>query len=355
MRTAWLNAIALGAVALSIALVVIKNVSGDASTQLINVSYDPTRELFQDLNRQFIEQYFKETGKKLTIQQSHGGSSRQARAVIDGAPADVVTLALSSDVDALRKRGLITENWAQRLPNNSQPFSSTIVFVVRKGNPRGIKDWPDLIRPGVFVITPNPKTSGNGKLSVLAAWGSVLSRGGTTAQAQQYLTQLYEHVPVLDTGARDATNTFTQEKVGDVHLTWENEALLEAQEYKGEVEIVYPPVSLRAEPSVAWVDANVTRRKTEAYAKAYLEFLYTDQAQEIIAQHGYRPINLEILKKHTDRLPAIDLFPITILAKDWADAQQKFFADNGIFDAIRSSNNAVSSGSSAATLKGGMR
>jgi sulfate transport system substrate-binding protein len=353
MRTAWLNALALGAVALSIGLVVIKNVSGDTSTQLVNVSYDPTRELFQDINRRFVEKYFQETGKKLTIQQSHGGSSRQARAVIDGAPADVVTLALSSDVDTLRKRGLIAENWAQRLPNNSQPFSSTIVFVVRKGNPKAIKDWPDLIRPGVFVITPNPRTSGNGKLSVLAAWGAVLYRGGTEAQAQQYLTQLYQHVPVLDTGARDATNTFTQEKVGDVHLTWENEALLEAAEYKGEVEIVYPPVSILAEPSVAWVDVNVTRRKTEAYAKAYLEFLYTDQAQEAIAQHGYRPISPQILKKHADRLPAIDLFPITILAKDWDDAQQKFFADNGIFDLIRSSNDAVSSGTSAAApLKG---
>ena len=334
MRTSWLNAMALAAVAIAIALVVARNVAGEASTQLLNVSYDPTRELFQDINQQFVARYFQESGKKLTIQQSHGGSSRQARAVIDGAPADVVTLALSSDVDALRKRGLIAADWATRLPNHSQPFTSTIVFVVRKGNPRAIKDWPDLIRAGVSVITPNPKTSGNGKLSVLAAWGSVISRGGTEAQALEYLKQLYQHVPVLDSGARDATNTFTQEKIGDVHLTWENEALLEAQEYRGEVEIVYPPVSIRAEPSVAWVDLNVARRKTEAYAKAYLEFLYTDQAQETIAQHGYRPINPEILKRHADRLPQIDLFAVTILAKDWDDAQQKFFADNGIFDVI---------------------
>jgi sulfate/thiosulfate-binding protein len=337
MRTAWLNAFALAAVAIAIALVVIKNVSGDTSTQLLNVSYDPTRELFQDLNRQFVDQYFKDTGKRLTIKQSHGGSSRQARAVIDGSPADVVTLALSSDVDALRKRGLIAADWAKRLPNNSQPYTSTIVFVVRKGNPRGIKDWPDLIRPGVSVVTPNPKTSGNGKLSVLAAWGSVIYRGGTDAQALEYLKQLYQHVPVLDTGARDATNTFTQEKIGDVHLTWENEALLENEEYKGELEIVYPPVSIRAEPSVAWVDANVARRKTESYAKAYLEFLYTDQAQETIARHGYRPANPEILEKYPDRLPQIDLFPVTIVAKDWEDAQQKFFADNGIFDVIHPS------------------
>jgi sulfate/thiosulfate-binding protein len=334
MRTAWLNTIAVAAVVIALALVVIKNIEGDTSNELLNVSYDPTRELFQDLNKQFVAQYAKQTGRKLTIKQSHGGSSKQAQAVIEGLQADVVTLALSSDVEALRKRGLIADGWAQRLPNNSEPYTSTIVFVVRKGNPRGIKDWPDLVRPGVSVITPNPKTSGNGKLSVLAAWGSIIYRGGTEAQAQQYLTQLYQHVPVLDTGARDATNTFTQEKLGDVHLTWENEAILEAQEYRGEVEIVYPPVSIRAEPSVAWVDANVVRRKSESAAKAYLEFLYTNQAQETIAQHGYRPINPEVLKRHAAQLPQIDLFPLTIVAKDWEDAQQKFFADNGIFDAV---------------------
>lgn len=334
MRTLWLNALALTAVVTAVTLVVVKNIEGDTSNQLLNVSYDPTRELFQDLNRLFIAQYAKQTGKNLTIQQSHGGSSRQAQAVIDGLPADVVTFALRSDVEALHKRGLIADGWAQRLPDNSEPYTSTIVFVVRKGNPRNIKDWPDLIRPGVSVITPNPKTSGNGKLSVLAAWGSVIYRGGTETQALQYLKQLYQHVPVLDTGARDATNTFTQEKIGDVHLTWENEALLETEEYRGDVEIVYPPLSIRAEPSVAWVDANVSRRKTEAYAKAYLEFLYTDQAQEIIAQHGYRPIDSEVLKRYASRLPPIDLFPVTILAKDWDDAQQKFFAEAGIFDAI---------------------
>jgi sulfate/thiosulfate-binding protein len=334
MRTFWLNAFALAAVVIAVTLVVVRNIEGDTSNQLLNVSYDPTRELFQDLNRQFIAQYAKQIGKKLNIQQSHGGSSRQAQAVLDGLPADVVTLALRSDVETLHKRGLIADGWDQRLPGNSEPYTSTIVFVVRKGNPRNIKDWPDLIRPGVSVITPNPKTSGNGKLSVLAAWGSVIYRGGSDAQALQYLKQLYEHVPVLDTGARDATNTFTQEKLGDVHLTWENEALLETEEYRGDLEIIYPPVSIRAEPSVAWVDANVARRKTAAYAKAYLEFLFTDQAQETIAQHGYRPINVEILKKHADRLPQIDLFPVTILAKDWDGVQERFFADNGIFDAI---------------------
>src|ERR1700722_4759608 len=334
MRTFWLNAFAVTAVVIAVTLVVVKNIQGDTSNQLLNVSYDPTRELFQDLNRQFIAQYAQQTGRKLTIQQSHGGSSRQAQAVIDGLAADVVTLALRSDVEVLRRRGLIADGWSQRLPDDSEPYTSTIVFVVRKGNPRNIKDWPDLVGPGVSVITPNPKTSGNGKLSVLAAWGSILYRGGTEAQALQYLKELYQHVPILDVGARDATNTFTQEKLGDVHLTWENEALLETEEYRGDLEIVYPPVSIRAEPSVAWVDANVARRKTEAYAKAYLEFLFTDQAQETIAEHGYRPINLEILKKHANRLPQIDLFPVTILAKNWDDAQQKFFADSGIFDSI---------------------
>jgi sulfate transport system substrate-binding protein len=231
---------------------------------------------------------------------------------------------------------LIADGWAQRLPDNSEPYTSTIVFVVRKGNPRNIKDWPDLVRPGVSVITPNPKTSGNGKLSVLAAWGSIIYRGGNETQALQYLKELYQHVPVLDTGARDATNTFTQEKLGDVHLTWENEALLETEEYRGDLEIVYLPVSIRAEPSVAWVDANVARRKTEAYARAYLEFLFSDQAQETIARHGYRPINSQILKEHANRLPPIDLFPITVVAKNWDDAQQKFFAEAGIFAAIHS-------------------
>jgi sulfate transport system substrate-binding protein len=338
MRTAWLNAGALAAVTLAVVLVAAKNVSGNASSELVNVSYDPTRELFQDLNPHFVEQYFKETGKRLTITQSHGGSTRQAQSVIDGAPADVVTLALPSDVDALRKRGLVAADWDQRLPNSSQPYISTIVFVVRKGNPRGIKDWPDLIHRDVSIITPNPRTSGNGKLSLLAAWGSVIDRGGNDEKALDYLKQLYRHVAVLDTAARDATNTFTQEKVGDVQLTWENEALLEAAEYKGDVEIVYPPVSIRAEPSVAWVDANVASHKMQAYAKAYLEYLYTDQAQEIIARHGYRPINPDVLKNHAAQFPLLELFPVTLFAKNWEEAQQRFFAEGGIYDSIRSPN-----------------
>src|SRR5580658_3047721 len=204
MRTAWLNAFALAAVAIAITLVVITNLAGYTSTQLLNVSYDPTRELFRDLNQQFVEKYFTETGRKLTIQQSHGGSSRQTRAVMDGAPADVVTLASPSDVDALCKRGLIADGWAERLPNNSQPYTSTIVFVVRKGNPKLIKDWPDLLRPGVSIVTPNPKTSGNGKLSFLAAWGSVIYRGGTEDQARDFVTRLYQHVSILGVSATDS-------------------------------------------------------------------------------------------------------------------------------------------------------
>ena len=335
MKTVWLNGLALVAVAIAISLVVVKNVSGDTSVQILNVSYDPTRELYRDLNPQFVAQYLKTSGKKLTIKQSHGGSSRQVQAMLDGAPADVVTLALPSDVDALRKSGLVAADWDKRLPNRAQPYTSTIVFVVRQGNPKHIEDWPDLIRRDVSVMTPNPKTSGNGKLSVLAAWGSVIYRKGTEADALSYLKQLYQHVPVLGSGARDATNAFTQEKLGDVQLTWENEALLETAEYKGEYEIVYPPVSIRAEPSVAWVDSNVAQRNTGAHAKAYLEYLYTKQAQEVIAEHGYRPIDAEILKKHAGQFPSIELFSVTLFAKDWEDAQQRFFADKGIYDAIR--------------------
>ncbi|MBV8588372.1 MAG: sulfate ABC transporter substrate-binding protein [Verrucomicrobia bacterium] len=332
MKISWTDALAIVAAGVAAALIVSANIEGDQSNQLLNVSYDPTRELFKDLNEQFVSRYEHETGKRLTIKQSHGGSSHQARAVIDGLQADVVTLALYSDVDALRKRGLIPDGWAKRLPHDSQPYSSTIVFVVRKGNPKAIKDWPDLARPGVLVITPNPKTSGNGKLSVLAAFGSVIYRGGSDKQAQDYLKKLYQNVPVLGNGARDSTTTFAEEKTGDVHLTWENEALLETEESKGDLEVVYPPVSIRAEPSVAWVDANVSRRKTEAYAKAYLQFLYTDQAQETMAAHGYRPINPDALKRH--RFASIDLFPITLIAKDWDEAQTKFFSENGIFDLV---------------------
>jgi sulfate transport system substrate-binding protein len=334
MKTKWLNTFALVAVAIAIALVAIHNFDFNTSRELLNVSYAPTGDLYNAINHQFSAEYAKQNGTSLTIKQSHGGSSRQAKAVVNGLEADVVTLALPSDVDSLRKQGLLPDGWAQRLPNNSQPYTSTIVFVVRKGNPKAIKDWPDLISPGIEVVTPNPKTSGNGKLSLLAAWGSIIYRGGTEDQARDYIKELYRHVSVLGASATDATATFAYDKVGDAHLTWENEALREVEESKGELEIVYPPVSIRAEPSVAWIDANVARHKTEAYAKAYLEFLFTDEAQETIAEHGYRPFNAGILNKHLDRLPNLDLFPITLIAKDWDDAQTKFFADNAIFDVI---------------------
>jgi sulfate transport system substrate-binding protein len=334
MKTKWLNLFALTAVAVTAALVTVHNLNFHQAKELLNVSYAPTGELYRALNPQFAAAYGKETGTRLTIRQSQGGSSRQAKAVIDGLAADVVTLALPSDVDTLRKRGLIPEGWQERLPNHSQPYTSTIVFVVRKGNPKGIKDWPDLIAPGVEVITPNPKTSGNGKLSLLAAWGSVLQRGGSETQARDYVRELYQHVAILGASATDSSTTFAYDKQGDVHLTWENEALQEVAETKGELELVYPPVSIRAEPSVAWVDANVTRHGTEAYAKAYLQYLFTDAAQETLAEQGYRPFNPAILNRHADRLPPLELFPITLLARDWDDAQTKFFADNAIFDLI---------------------
>jgi sulfate/thiosulfate transport system substrate-binding protein len=334
MKRTLTTVLPLLAVVAAVALVWLGNIDTDESIQLLNVSYDPTRELFQDLNRQFVSKYERETGQKVTIKQSHGGSSRQAHAVIDGLEADVVSLALPSDIELLQRQGLINGGWADRLPNHSQPYTSIIVFVVRKGNPKAIKDWPDLARPDVSVITPNPKTSGNGKLSLLAAWGSVIYRGGSEEQARDYLRSLYQNVPVLGTGARDSTMTFTQDKIGDVHLTWENEARFEIEDSQGELEIIYPSASIRAEPSVAWVDKNVEQRKTGSYAKAYLEFLYSRPAQETMARYGYRPVDPEVLQKHASRLPAVQLFPVTLIAKDWDDADRKFFADNGVFDSI---------------------
>ena len=302
--------------------------------ELLNVSYDPTRELWKSLNKQFIADYKQQTGVDLEIRQSHGGSSSQARSVIDGLEADVVTLAMWADTNAIAKAGLIDEGWQERLPNGSLPYSSTIVFVVRKGNPKGIRDWPDLVREGVAVITPSAKTSGNGKLSFLAAWGSVVLRGGSESDATEFVTKLYRHVPVLDSGARAATTTFAQKKIGDVHLTWENEANFEVREAGGELEIVYPSLSIRAEPRIAVVDANVDRRKTRAAAEAYLKFLYTAEAQEIIAANFYRPFKPEILRKHAESFRSVELFTIQQIAGDWNEAEQRFFADGGVFDQI---------------------
>jgi sulfate/thiosulfate transport system substrate-binding protein len=335
--TKWLNTFALGLAGVAIGLVGFKNFSGDKNGQILNVSYDPTREVYKEINAKFVVKYEGEVGHRVSIEQSHGGSSRQARAVAEGLAADVVTLALPSDIEGLAKRGLIAGDWKNRFPHSSQPYSSTIVFVVRKTNPKHIKDWPDLLGPDITIVTPDPKTSGNGKLSVLAAWGSVIYRGGSEIQARDFITKLYRNVPLLGQGARDSTTTFALAKEGDVHLTWENEALREVAESKGELEVVYPPVSILAEPSVTWVDANVEKHKSESTAKAYLAYLFTDPAQEIFATHGYRPISEKILKKHQDRLPNIALFPITLVAKDWSDAQAKFFGENGIFETIHSS------------------
>jgi sulfate/thiosulfate-binding protein len=251
MKRIWTRVLPLLAIVAAVALVFFGNIDADKSVQLLNVLYDPTRELFQDINQQFVSKYERETGQETDYQTVSWWFCAQARAVVDGLEADVVSLALPSDIDLLLKHGLIGDRWTERLPNHSQPYTSMIVFVVRKGNPKGIKDWPDLARSDVTVITPNPKTSGNGKLSLLAAWGLIVCRGGTEEQARDYLRRLYQNVPVLGIGARDSTITFTQHKIGDVHLTWENEARFETQDSQGELETVYPPVTIRAEPSVA--------------------------------------------------------------------------------------------------------
>jgi sulfate transport system substrate-binding protein len=305
-----------------------------AAQELLNVSYDPTRELWKDLNEKFAASYEKSTGTKVTIKQSHGGSSTQARAVIDGLEADVVTLATFVDTEAISKKGLIKPGWIDRFPNRSLPYTSTIVFVVRKGNPKGIKDWKDLTKPGVEVVTPNPKTSGNGYLSFFSAWGSVVLRGGSRDDAVKFVTALYQNVPVLDSGARGATTTFVQKKIGDVHLAWENEAELEVKEAKGDLDVVYPEISIQAEPHVAIVDANVDRHGSRKVAEAYLNFVYTDEGQEIVAKHFYRPQNAEIAKKHAASFPELRRFAVTEIAKDFPDAHKQFIAEGGVFDGI---------------------
>ena len=305
-----------------------------ADVTLLNVSYDPTRELWRDLNAHFIAAYRNQTGDRVTIKQSHGGSSTQARAVIDGLDADVITLASFLDTDAVRRKGLIRDGWIDQFPHRSLPYFSTVVFVVRRGNPKGIRDWPDLVKPGIQIVTPNPKTSGNGYLSFFSAWGSVVLRGGSRQDAIDYVTKLYKQVPVLDSGARGAATTFVQKRIGDVHLAWENEAHLEVREAKGELELVYPPISIRAEPHVAVVDENVDRKRTRKAAEAYLKFTYTDEAQEIFAKHFYRPGSEAILRKHAATFPGIKLFPVTDIAKDFSDAHKQLIAEGGVFDTI---------------------
>jgi sulfate/thiosulfate-binding protein len=341
-RVPWLNVLGVAAIVLAGVLITVKNLPDSTPDQILNVSYDPTREVYAALDQKFVDDYRDRTGTTVDMKQSHGGSGRQARSVVDGSQrANVVSLALISDVDALVKRGLIAPDWRKRLPNNSIPYTSTIVFVVHKGNPKAVRDWPDLVKDGVSVVTPDPRTSGNGQLSFLAGWGSVTTRGGTQAQALDYLKSLYRHVAVFDAGARSSSTSFALQQVGDVHLTWENEALREVADSNGELQVVYPPTSLRAEPAVAWVDANDKDEKTATYAKAYLDYLFTDPAQELFAEFGYRPVKPEILARHTDRLPALTLFSITAIAKDWNDARERFFGANGIFDIVSASGPAV--------------
>jgi sulfate/thiosulfate-binding protein len=339
----WLNILGVVAIVLAGTAIVVKNVPDAGADQILNVSYDPTRELYAAIDKSFIPEYRSHTGVTLDIKQSHGGSGRQLRSVLDGSQkANVVSLALISDVQTLSKRGLIAANWQQRLPNNSVPYTSTIVFVVRKGNPKAIHDWPDLVKGDVSVVTPNWRSSGNGQLSLLAAWGSVTTRGGSQADATSYLKTLLRHVGVSDAGARGAGDSFTLAKIGDVQLAWEDEALREVAANKDELQVVYPPVSILAEPAVAWVDANVKDPKTATYAKAYLDYLFTDAGQELAAQYGYRPFKPEILAKHADRLPPLTLFPVSAIAKDWSDAREQFFGTNGILDTISASPAAAS-------------
>jgi sulfate/thiosulfate transport system substrate-binding protein len=307
-----------------------------ADTTLLNVSYDPTRELYQDYNTAFSRYWKGKTGETVTIHQSHGGSGKQARAVIDGLEADVVTLALAYDIDAIAQSGLLPRNWQTRLPNNSTPFTSTIVFLVRQGNPKGIKDWDDLVRPGVAVVTPNPKTSGGARWNYLAAWGYALKKnGGDEAKAKDFVTRLYRNVPILDTGARGATVTFVERGIGDALVAWENEALLAARELgKGKFEIVSPTISILAEPPVALVDKVTARHKTREIAQAYLEHLYTPEGQDIAARHYYRPRLQSVAAKYAAQFPRLTLFTIDEVFGGWAKAQKTHFADGGVFDQI---------------------
>jgi sulfate transport system substrate-binding protein len=307
-----------------------------AETTLLNVSYDPTRELYDDYNKAFQQYWKQKTGKDVTIRQSHGGSGKQARTVIDGLPADVVTLALGYDVDSLATIGkLLPANWQSRLPNNSSPYTSTIVFVVRKGNPKKIKDWSDLVRPGVSVITPNPKTSGGARWNYLAAWAWALKQPGGNAQtAEQFIGKLYKNVPVLDTGARGSTTTFAQRGIGDVLIAWENEAFLSVNELgKDKFQIVVPSLSILAEPPVAVVDKVAIRRGTTDVARAYLEYLYSKPAQEIVAKHFFRPRDAEVAAKYASVFPKVPMVTIADFG-GWAKAQATHFADGGVFDRI---------------------
>ena len=303
---------------------------------LLNVSYDPTRELYEAINASFVKIWKGKSGQDLIVKQSHGGSGKQARAVIDGLEADVLTLALAYDVDAAAKSGLLPADWQKRLPQNSTPFTSTIVFLVRKGNPKKIQGWEDLVKPGVQVITPNPKTSGGARWNYLAAWAHALKKsGGDEAKAREFVKALYKNVPVLDSGARGATTTFVERGIGDVLLAWENEAFLAVEQLgKGKFELVAPSSSILAEPPVALVDRNVDKHGTRAVAQAYLEFLYTPEAQEIAVRHAYRPRDPAVAARYAGKFPKIDLATVDGLFGGWQKAQATHFADGGVFDQI---------------------
>ena len=329
-QKSWLSSAILG---ISLALT---SLTVHADVSLLNVSYDPTRELYKDFNAVFANYWKKQTGETLNIKASHGGSGKQARAVIDGLDADVVTLALAYDVDAIAQKGLIAPNWIKRLPDNSAPYTSTIVFLVRKGNPKNIKDWNDLAKPGIDVITPNPKTSGGARWNFLAAWGYALKQpGGNDQKARELVTGIFKNVKVLDSGARGSTTTFVERGLGDVLIAWENEAYLSVKELgPDKFDIVTPSISILAEPSVAVVDKVVDKRGTRKVAQAYLDYLYTPIGQEIAARNYYRPRNKEVAARYAGQFAKVKLFTIDQVFGGWDKAQKVFFADGGVFDQV---------------------
>jgi sulfate transport system substrate-binding protein len=330
----------LACASLAAALLSATNVSLAAEVKILNVSYDVTREFYQDYNQAFAAYWKGKTGDTVTVSQSHGGSSKQAQSVVNGLEADVVTMNQPPDIDVLHSVDLIPANWSSRLPNKSVPYTSTIVFVVRKDNPKNIRNWDDLIQSNVSVVIPNPKTSGNGRYSYLAAWGYALKKSaGDEKQAREFVTKLFANVPVLDSGGRGATTTFADRGIGDVLLTFENEAALVQKQFPDDgLLVILPPVSILAENPVAWVDHNVARHHTEAVSRAYLEYLYSDAGQELAAQHFFRPKNQTILARYSTRYKPLDLFTVDEIAGGWQKAQEVHFADGGIFDQIYQPN-----------------
>jgi sulfate transport system substrate-binding protein len=326
---------------LGVILLLIPSIAAAGTITLLNVSYDPTRELYQDYNAAFAKYWKAKTGNDVQIQQSHGGSSKQARAVIDGLEADVVTLALAYDIDAIAQNAkLLPANWQSRLPDNSSPYTSTIIFLVRKGNPKGIKDWDDLVRPGVSVITPNPKTSGGARWNYLGAWGYALKKSaGDESKAKDFVSKLYKNVPVLDSGARGSTTTFVERSIGDVLIAWENEVLLGAKDLgQDKFEIVVPSVSILCEPTVSVVDKVVDKKGTHAVAEEYLKYLYSPEGQEIAAKRYYRPRSEVVAKKYASQFPKVKLFTLAEIVGDWQKTQKTHFADGGVFDQVYQPN-----------------